>query len=41
MRILAPAKINLHLRVGPPLADGFHSLLTWMTTIGLHDTISL
>jgi len=41
MRILAPAKINLHLRVGPPRADGFHPLLTWMTTIGLHDTISL
>jgi 4-diphosphocytidyl-2-C-methyl-D-erythritol kinase len=41
MRILAPAKINLHLRVGPPRADGFHPLLTWMTTIGLHDSIDL
>jgi 4-diphosphocytidyl-2-C-methyl-D-erythritol kinase len=41
MQILAPAKINLHLRVGPLRADGFHPLLTWMTTIGLHDTISL
>ena len=41
MHILAPAKINLHLRVGPSRADGFHPLLTWMTTIGLHDTVSL
>jgi 4-diphosphocytidyl-2-C-methyl-D-erythritol kinase len=36
-----PAKINLHLRVGPRRSDGFHSLLTWMTTIGLFDTLSL
>jgi 4-diphosphocytidyl-2C-methyl-D-erythritol kinase len=41
MRIAAPAKINLHLRVGPPRADGFHPLLTWMTTIGLCDQVSL
>src|ERR1700761_9602660 len=36
-----PAKINLHLRVAPPRADGFHPLLTWMTTIGLTDTLTL
>jgi len=41
MYILAPSKINLHLRVGPPRADGFHPLLTWMTTIGLFDKIAL
>jgi 4-diphosphocytidyl-2-C-methyl-D-erythritol kinase len=40
MHVLAPAKINLHLRVAPPRADGFHPLLTWMTTIGLYDKIS-
>ena len=41
MRVPAPAKINLHLRVGPRQPDGFHPLLTWMTTIGLFDTLTL
>jgi len=41
MRLLAPAKINLHLRVGPPMADGFHPLLTWMSTVGLYDTLDV
>jgi 4-diphosphocytidyl-2-C-methyl-D-erythritol kinase len=41
MRISAPAKINLHLRVGPPRVDGFHPLLTWMTTVGLFDQLTL
>jgi 4-diphosphocytidyl-2-C-methyl-D-erythritol kinase len=41
LRLLAPAKINLHLRVGPRRDDGFHPLLSWMTTIGLFDTLSL
>jgi 4-diphosphocytidyl-2-C-methyl-D-erythritol kinase len=40
MRVLAPAKINLHLRVGPTRADGFHPLLTWMVTAGLFDTLT-
>ena len=40
MRLLAPAKINLHLRVGPRRADGFHPLLSWMTTVGLFDTLT-
>ena len=40
MRVPAPAKINLHLRVGPPKADGFHPLLTWMTTVALFDTLT-
>src|SRR5690554_2996555 len=39
MRVLAPAKINLHLRVGPRREDGFHPLLSWMTTIGLFDRL--
>src|SRR5688500_8927681 len=42
MRAPAPAKINLHLRVGPPRAsdDNFHPLLTWMVTAGLFDTLT-
>ena len=39
MRLSAPAKINLHLRVGPPTVDGFHPLLTWMCTVSLFDTL--
>src|SRR5687767_11969938 len=40
MRVPAPAKINLHLRVGPMGRDGFHPLLTWMVTAGLFDTLT-
>jgi len=44
MRLFAPAKINLHLRVAPleggaAAADGFHPLLSWMCTVGLFDTL--
>ncbi|MDB5173709.1 MAG: ispE [Phycisphaerales bacterium] len=41
MRLLCPAKINLHLRVGPPREDGFHPLLSWFCTAGLFDTLTL
>jgi 4-diphosphocytidyl-2-C-methyl-D-erythritol kinase len=41
MRLLAPAKINLHLRVGPPRGDGFHPLLSWMCTVGLFDELEI
>jgi 4-diphosphocytidyl-2-C-methyl-D-erythritol kinase len=41
MRLLSPAKINLHLRVGPPRSDGFHPLLSWMCTVGLFDELTL
>ena len=41
MPILAPAKINLHLRVGPPRADGFHPILTWMCVVDLYDEIEI
>ncbi len=41
VRLLAPAKINLHLRVGPLGADGFHPLLSWMTGVGLFDKLTL
>ncbi len=39
MRVLSPAKINLHLRVGPKQMDGFHPLVSWMVTVGLFDTL--
>jgi 4-diphosphocytidyl-2-C-methyl-D-erythritol kinase len=41
MRLLAPAKINLYLRVGPVRDDGFHPLLSWMVTLGLFDSLTL
>jgi 4-diphosphocytidyl-2-C-methyl-D-erythritol kinase len=39
MRLVAPAKINLCLRVGHPRADGFHPLVSWICTIGLFDNL--
>src|SRR5688572_16521190 len=40
MRLLAPAKVNLHLRVGPLDPSGYHPLVTWMCTAGLFDTLT-
>jgi 4-diphosphocytidyl-2-C-methyl-D-erythritol kinase len=40
MRVVSPAKINIHLRVGLRRPDGFHPLLSWMTTVGLFDTLT-
>jgi 4-diphosphocytidyl-2-C-methyl-D-erythritol kinase len=39
MHLLAPAKINVHLRVGPTRSDGFHPLVSWMSTVGLFDRL--
>ncbi len=39
MRIRAPAKINLHLRVAPAGDNGFHPLLSWMCTVSLFDSL--
>ena len=39
--VQAPAKINLHLRVGPVRPDGYHPLLTWMVTVGLSDGLTV
>lgn len=33
------SKINLHLRIGAPRADGFHPLRSWMVTTDLYDWI--
>ena len=39
LTLFSPAKINLHLRVAPPDATGFHPLRSWMVTVGLHDAL--
>ena len=41
MQLLSPAKINLHLRVGPRAEGGFHPLLSWMCTLNLCDIIRI
>ena len=37
----APAKINLHLGVGAPRADGFHPLDTVYQAVGLYDDVTV
>ncbi|HEY7089711.1 MAG TPA: 4-(cytidine 5'-diphospho)-2-C-methyl-D-erythritol kinase [Tepidisphaeraceae bacterium] len=42
MQLLAPAKLNLHLRVAPLDSPGFHPVMTWMCTVGaLFDTLTI
>ena len=38
---LAPAKVNLVLRVGPPRRDGFHDVLSLMVPLDLADTVEV
>ncbi len=38
---LAPAKINLVLRVGPRRTDGYHEVLSLMTRVDLADSLTL
>jgi 4-diphosphocytidyl-2-C-methyl-D-erythritol kinase len=38
--VRAPAKINLHLGVGPSRADGYHELATVYQAIGLYDDVT-
>jgi len=40
VRVRVPAKINLSLRVGPPRADGYHSLGTIFHAVNLFDEVS-
>jgi 4-diphosphocytidyl-2-C-methyl-D-erythritol kinase len=40
VRVRVPAKINLHLHVGPIRQDGFHELTTVYHAISLYDEIS-
>lgn len=39
LKIIAPAKTNLYLGVGPVRQDGFHEVTTVMHTLELHDLI--
>ncbi|MEJ2503259.1 MAG: 4-(cytidine 5'-diphospho)-2-C-methyl-D-erythritol kinase [Gemmatimonadota bacterium] len=43
MRVIvaAPAKVNLWLRVGPPLSSGFHALDTLFCGLDLADTVTV
>ncbi|QWC86948.1 4-(cytidine 5'-diphospho)-2-C-methyl-D-erythritol kinase [Nocardioidaceae bacterium] len=41
MSASAPAKINLHLGVGPVREDGFHSLMTVYQALDLRDTVTV
>jgi 4-diphosphocytidyl-2-C-methyl-D-erythritol kinase len=39
--VRAPAKVNLHLAVGPLRPDGYHDLTTVFHAIGLYDEVTL
>ncbi len=41
LTILAPAKLNLALSVGPPDATGMHPIASWMVTVNLFDELNL
>ncbi|ADP78700.1 4-(cytidine 5'-diphospho)-2-C-methyl-D-erythritol kinase [Pseudofrankia inefficax] len=39
--VRAPAKVNLHLGVGPRRADGFHEVITVLQAVGLYDELTV
>ena len=41
MKFLSPAKINMHLGVGGPRHDGFHSICSWFLKVKLYDEIDV
>lgn len=41
VRVIAPAKVNLFLGVGPVRSDGYHDVTTVLHTLELHDTLTL
>ena len=40
VRVRVPAKVNLHLGVGPVRDDGYHELTTVYHAVGLFDEIT-
>lgn len=41
VRVLAPAKVNLHLEVFPPREDGFHPILSLFQSISWYDELEI
>lgn len=41
LRVLAPAKVNLHLAVGAAGSDGYHPVVTVLHALALHDCVEL
>lgn len=41
VKLLAPAKVNLHLAIGPRRDDGYHEAATVMHALNLHDIVYL
>ncbi len=39
--VIAPAKVNLHLNIGPVQSDGYHAAVSVLHAITLHDTLSM
>lgn len=41
LKLIAPAKVNLHLAIGERRADGYHDAATVMHALNLHDVVYL
>ena len=41
VKLIAPAKVNLFLGIGPRRADGYHEVLTAMHALAMHDTLQM
>ncbi len=41
IKVIAPAKVNLHLDIGPVQSDGYHSATSVLHAITLHDTLTM
>jgi len=39
LRVRVPAKVNLHLAVGPRRQDGYHEVVSVLQTVSLHDAL--
>lgn len=39
LKLVAPAKVNLNLSIGPRREDGYHDAVTVMHALNLHDTV--